>query len=92
MSRMSIEDYNFPVFGAQGGGLAREVNGIMIFITDPGCPGLTVGSKVPKKWGIVPANDLARQEIEDEQFGPSVKDEIYCLLAFEGGKSNERAE
>lgn len=58
---------NYPVFGTQGGGLAREVNGTYIFITDPGCPGLQVGDEVPMEWDIAPANQLARNSVLDEQ-------------------------
>lgn len=57
--------YDFPVYGTQGGGLAREVNGTFIFVTKPDCPGLDVGDEVPREWGLVAANDLAR--VQDEE-------------------------
>jgi len=53
--------YNFPVYGTQGGGLARDVNGIFVFVTKPECPGLDVGDEVPEHWDFIPANDLARK-------------------------------
>lgn len=62
-------EYNYPVFGTQGGGLAREVNGQLIFVTKPDCPGLDVGDDVPKEWDYQPANELARQQLlQEEEF------------------------
>ncbi len=54
--------FKFPVWGTQGGGLVRAVSGKYIFVTEPNCPGLTVGDEMPEEWGLAPANDLARQE------------------------------
>lgn len=65
--------YNFPVFGTQGGGLVREIktgNGYMyIFVEKPDCPGLDVGDTMPEQWDLIPANQQARDAINDEQFG-----------------------
>lgn len=62
-----MADYHFPVFGTQGGGLAREVNGSYIFVEPPpDFPNMTVGSEVPEEWGLVPANQAARDlELDD---------------------------
>ncbi len=57
-----MKNYNFPVYGTQGGGLAREVNGVFIFVEAPNCAGLGIGDEVPEHWDIQPANELARQE------------------------------
>jgi hypothetical protein len=69
---MEPEQYNFPVFGTQGGGLVREgrFQGqyFYIFVEKPDCPGLEIGSLMPKEWGVVPANRQAREMIEAEQF------------------------
>jgi hypothetical protein len=51
--------YQYPVWGTQGGGLAREVNGTLIFVEKPNCPDLDVGDEVPKEWDTIPANHLA---------------------------------
>ena len=51
--------YDYPVWGTQGGGLVREVNGVYIFVEKPDCPGLDVGDEMPKEWGIAPTNNLA---------------------------------
>lgn len=57
--------YRFPIWGTQGGGLVREVNGAYVFVEPPpDFPNLTVGAIMPSEWGIAPANDLARREIE----------------------------
>ena len=64
---MTAEQYNFPVYGTQGGGLARDVNGILVFVEKPdGCPELGVGDEVPCEWDIQPANRLAREEAFDQ--------------------------
>ena len=59
---MELEDYEFPVYGTQGGGLVREVNGTFIFVTKPDCPNLDVGDEMPKQWDFQPANELARRK------------------------------
>lgn len=62
-------EYNFPVFGTQGGGLVREVGpNHYVFVEKPDCPGLDVGDVMPEEWGIAAANNAAVRLIEDEQF------------------------
>lgn len=65
--------YNFPVFGTQGGGLVREIKTgkgyTYIFVEKPDCPGLDVGDTMPEQWDLIPANQQARDAINDEQFG-----------------------
>ncbi|PIQ67349.1 hypothetical protein COY25_01345 [Candidatus Uhrbacteria bacterium CG_4_10_14_0_2_um_filter_41_7] len=56
--------YNYPVWGTQGGGLVREVNGTYIFVEKPDCPGLDVGDEMPEMWGIIPANQQARADMD----------------------------
>lgn len=76
------QDYNFPVYGTQGGGLAREVNGKFIFVEAP--PGnftnLTVGSEVPEEWSMVPANESARRSLDHEDLNDS---EASLAFVFE---------
>ena len=62
--------YDYPVYGTQGGGLVREVNGVYVFIEKPTCPGLDVGDKMPEEWGIIPANDHALDEMKRDEWGP----------------------
>ena len=63
-----MPEYDFAVWGTQGGGLVREVRGTHIFVEPPtNFPNLTVGSEMPKEWGIVPANDLAHRQIAEEE-------------------------
>lgn len=60
--------YDFPVWGTQGGGLVRRVGrDSYVFVEQPDCPGLDVGDTMPKKWAIVPANELAHDEDDDWQ-------------------------
>lgn len=61
-------EYNYPVFGTQGGGLVREVGpNHYIFVEKPDCPGLDVGDDMPEEWGIAAANNAAIRMVEDEQ-------------------------
>lgn len=75
------KQYNFPVYGTQGGGLVREVNGAFIFIEKPDCPGLDVGDVMPQEWGIVAANDLALRE-SDRDHGMEAGFDEFFELAF----------
>lgn len=61
-------EHKFPVWVTQGGGLAREARGGFIFIERPNCPGLDVGDEVPAEWDLAPANALARDAMDEEQF------------------------
>jgi hypothetical protein len=63
------EGYKFGVYATQGGGLARDANGKLIFIEAPDCPGLGVGDEVPREWDIVPLNKIAHDELSEGQFG-----------------------
>ena len=56
--------FNYPVWGTQGGGLVREVNGRYIFVKKPDCPGLDVGDEMPGEWDTIPANQYARDEMD----------------------------
>ncbi len=61
-------EYRFPVFATQGGGLVHEVGGVCIFVEKPNCPGLDVGDTMPAEWDMIPANDLAREQLKEEEF------------------------
>ena len=61
--------YDYPVWGTQGGGLVREVNGTYIFVEKPNCPGLDVGDNMPEEWSIVAANGRARRQALAEEMG-----------------------
>ncbi len=60
-------EYNFPVFGTQGGGLVQEVApNTYVFVEAPDCPGLQVGDFMPSEWGIVAANQQAIDAVEED--------------------------
>lgn len=61
MPTQQEKTYDFAVWATQGGGLAREANGAMVFITKPDCPGLDVGDLVPNEWDYQPWNGLAQK-------------------------------
>jgi hypothetical protein len=64
------EKYSFPVYATQGGGLARYVGDTCIFVeAPPDCMGLSVGDPVPREWSTCAANEAARNEMLDEEFG-----------------------
>ena len=79
--------YNYPVYGTQGGGLVREVNGTYIFVEKPTCPGLDIGDEMPQEWSIVAANDLARRGEEFPFPSTSFEDERDGAAAFEKAPS-----
>lgn len=60
-------EYPFPVYGTQGGGLARwtddnDPNASLIFVEVPEWGEFEVGDLVPREWGYVAANRLAAWE------------------------------
>lgn len=55
-------EYPFPIWGTQGGGIVRESGSGYIFVTKPDCPDLDIGDAMPDEWGLIPANDLATEE------------------------------
>jgi hypothetical protein len=66
--------YNFPVFATQGGGLVREIktdSGFKYIFVEapPQGMGLGIGDFMPEQWDLIPANQQARDAINDEQFG-----------------------
>jgi hypothetical protein len=62
--------YNFPVYATQGGGVARYVGDTCIFVeAPPDCMGLSIGDPVPREWSTCAANEAARNEMSDEEFG-----------------------
>ena len=70
---MDNREYQFPVWATQGGGLVREVGGVYIFVKKPpDFPELGVGDEMPEKWDVIPANNLAREELAREELGDSV--------------------
>ncbi len=70
-------DYAYPVWGTQGGGLVRLVGDQYIFVTKPDCPGYDVGDDMPKEWGLIPANNLATQEMQRREFGEDEAEAEY---------------
>jgi hypothetical protein len=70
MSDVSIGEYDYPVYGTQGGGLVRSVGDQYIFVEKPDCPGLDVGNTMPEEWGVIPANEAARREAELDDLFP----------------------
>ncbi len=59
--------FKYPVWATQGGGLVREISEKYYFVEKPDCPGLDVGDEMPAEWDMIPANDLARGEVEQPE-------------------------
>ena len=60
--------YNFPVYATQGGGLARYVQGTLIWVVPPkDFPCMQVGDEVPQEWGTVLATGIGTDEEEEEE-------------------------
>ena len=71
--------YHFPVYGTQGGGIVREAaKGICVFVEEPVGSGLNVGDTMPPEWSITPANQLAMEQMIDDQFG--TKEELEATI------------
>jgi hypothetical protein len=84
----SEREYSYTVYGTQGGGLVRWVNGTYIFVEKPDCPSLDIGDEMPKEWGVAPANEHARQAMDDaEEFGRVVEE--FFDLAFAKAERGE---
>ncbi len=61
------EEYNFPVWGTQGGGLVKRDGDHYTFVEPPAnFPGINVGDTMHPEWGLAPANEHARAELEAE--------------------------
>lgn len=67
--KMATREYSYPVYGTQGGGLVRQIGAAYIFIEKPDCPGLDIGDTMPEEWGVIPANEHAREETLQGEFG-----------------------
>lgn len=75
-------EYDYSVWSTQGGGLVRWVNGTYIFVEKPDCPGLDVGDEMPEEWGVIPANDSARQDMEEaDEFNRGLQE--FFDMAFD---------
>lgn len=64
-----LEVASESLWATQGGGLVRQCGDRYVFVEKPECPGFDVGDFMPKEWGVVPANNAARQELEEIEFG-----------------------
>ena len=71
---MVEQKFNFPVYATQGGGLARRVGEVYVFVTDSDCPGLGIGEIVPQEWDLIPANGQAQTEMSERDFN---EDDFY---------------
>jgi hypothetical protein len=81
---------DYPVYGTQGGGLARNVNGVFIFIERPrGQPTLNVGDDVPVEWDMVPANQKARDEVDYNIKDEMPKEYVIRVVITEGDLSDQ---
>ena len=86
---MADDRYNFPVYGTQGGGLARKSGNLYIFVEAPKeVPSLQVGDAVPDDWDIVPANAAARDDgLGDETLEEPYSDKEMDYMQSQGLKS-----
>ena len=66
----NVEDYDFAVWGTQGGGLAKWDNSRVsyVFVESPDWWPNQEGKEVPKEWGIMPANEKAFRVMHDEMY------------------------
>ncbi|MBU0597942.1 hypothetical protein KKF61_03005 [Patescibacteria group bacterium] len=82
--------YDYPVWATQGGGLVREVGGMLIFVeSPPNFPELNVGDEMPAEWGIAAANNHARDQVEFEEDTGLLIDLLFAQAAS-GRISNDQ--
>lgn len=81
--------FNYPIFATQGGGLVREIKTSKgfkyIFVeAPPQGMGLDVGDDMPAEWDLIPANNLAREAVKDDDpFAEDDVDRLYDLAMRE---------
>lgn len=86
---MSEKVYNFPVFATQGGGLVREVGKNpykYVFVEKPDCPGLEVGDYMPEQWDLIPANQHAREVLDQEAQALEDFDPVFDMIVEAEGE------
>ncbi len=54
---MENQNYDFPVFATQRGGLVREVGHKKVFVEIPPSSDFKVGDLMPEEWITLPANE-----------------------------------
>lgn len=83
VTNTNLETLSFPVWGTQGGGLARRNDGgLFVWYELPDWAGghMHIGDPVPDEWDLAPANHLARSEMYDpgeRTFVPSYPGEEF---------------
>lgn len=61
------QEYDFPVWGTQGGGLVKQEGDHYVFVEPPAdFPAIKIGDRMHPEWGLAPANEHARAELEAE--------------------------
>ncbi len=61
-----LDQIVFPVYGTQGGGLARYQGDDLVWHEVPeDFPQFRIGGLVPEEWGTIPANAAAYKEMQD---------------------------
>jgi hypothetical protein len=60
------QEYNFPVYGTQGGGLVRRSGDHYVFVEVPNWGNFNIGDTMPDEWGIASANQLALSETDPD--------------------------
>ena len=62
-------EYSFPVYGTQGGGLVQEVGkNCYVWVEPPDGFDFKEGDLMPEEWGIAPANEIAKRVLEAEVY------------------------
>jgi hypothetical protein len=68
---MTQTEYKFPVYGTQGGGLAKFVGRTLVWVEVPAAfPHFCVGTPIPDEWDYQPANEAARNADIQRSFEP----------------------
>ena len=83
-------NYDFPVYRTQGGGLVKEVDGKLVWVETPTSSAfarMKIGDEMPEEWDIAPGNELARKELIQDDIPDSLDAEMEeALQGFANGE------
>lgn len=85
MSKVDLnKEYNFPVYGTQGGGLAKYEGNTLVWVEPPteDFPDMKVGDPIPEEWGTAAANQRAQNEADRNRWRNLEEDSEEPLLSW----------
>ena len=78
-------EFDFPVYGTQGGGLARMLDGAFVWVKTPQVSAFNYmkeGDQIPEEWDLIPANEAARFEVDQREIDSMCAEQAPDLADF----------